>query len=264
MQLDTIHTTSVSADTHVITAYVPAPGLGILPVNAFVIRAQEPVLVDAGVLAMRDGYLAAIEAVIDVSELRWIWLTHNDPDHVGCLDQVLARAPKARVVTTYLGMGKLGLRGPVAPERVYLLNPSQHLDIGDRSLIAVKPPVYDAPESTGLFDTKERTLFTVDTFAAVMSRPVERAAEIPDGELRDGIVTWATVDAPWLHATEARAFTRALNEIVELGPATVLASHLPPAAGTDRRLVDALALARTARPFVGPDQQALLAMLKAA
>ena len=130
--------------------------------------------------------------------------------------------------------------------------------------VIVKPPVYDAPESTGLFDGKERTLFTVDTFAAVLSKPVENAAEIPNDELRDGMVTWATVDAPWLHSTDEQAFRRALHDVVNLGADTVLSSHLPPAAGGDLRLVNALALARSAAPFVGPDQEALLSMLKAA
>lgn len=263
-QLESVTARSVSADTHIITTHVPVPGLGVLPINAFVIRAPQPVLVDAGVVAMRDGFLGAIEASIALEDLRWIWLTHNDPDHLGCLDEVMARAPKARVVTTYLGMGKLGLRNPVPPERVYLLNPGQSLDVGDRRLIAIKPPVYDAPESTGLFDTKERTLFSVDTFAAVLSKPAEDALEIPDAELSDGLVTWATVDAPWLHSIDELVFGRALNEIVKLDPATVLGSHLPPAAGLHRKLVAYLARARTATPFIGPDQQALLNMLTAA
>ncbi len=75
---------------------------------------------------------------------------------------MLELAPNARIVTTYLGMGKLGIQGfPV--ERVYLLNPGQSLDVGDRTLQALTPPSYDAPETTALFDNKTRTLFSADS-----------------------------------------------------------------------------------------------------
>ena len=35
-------------DTVVLPTFHPVPGLGVLPVNAFVIKAKEPVLVDTG------------------------------------------------------------------------------------------------------------------------------------------------------------------------------------------------------------------------
>src|SRR5690606_14274500 len=139
----------VARDTTLISATLPIPGLGVLPVNAFAIRAREPVLVDTGVIALGDAYLEQICATLDPAELRWIWLTHTDADHTGALDRLLALAPRARVVTSFLGMGKLGLVRPLPSERVFLINPGQTLNVGDRTLVAVRPPVYDAPETTG-------------------------------------------------------------------------------------------------------------------
>ena len=80
----------VGTDTDLLPAYVPLPGLGVLPVNAFVIHAREPVLVDTGIAALRDGFLKALRALIDPAALRWIWITHADADHVGNLAAVLA------------------------------------------------------------------------------------------------------------------------------------------------------------------------------
>ena len=157
----------LDADTTALESYAPLPGLGVLPVNTWLIRARQPVLVDTGMAVLQDDFMRTLEGLIDPAELRWIWITHADADHVGNLRAVLAAAPNARIVTNYLGVGKLGLQQfPV--ERTWMLNPGQALDVGDRQLLAFRPPVYDAPETMGLFDSRSRFAFTSDSFGAVL------------------------------------------------------------------------------------------------
>lgn len=256
----------VAADSTQISTHLPIPGLGQLPCNAFVIHAREPVLVDTGVAASRASFLAALGRTIDPADLRWIWVTHMDPDHVGNLADVLALAPRARVVTTFLGMGKMGLLG-LPQERAYLLNPGQSLDVGDRALLALRPPVFDAPETTALFDPATRVLFCADAFGALLERPAATAEEAGPS-LRDGLVTWATIDVPWLSRTDARPLQRALADLAELAPAAIVGSHMPPARGALLPALSAYLLAaRTAPAFTGPDQaqlEAAMALAEAA
>ena len=40
---------SAGSDVEVLPTHFPIPGLGFLPINAFVIKAKEPVLVDTGI-----------------------------------------------------------------------------------------------------------------------------------------------------------------------------------------------------------------------
>lgn len=244
--------------------FLDAPGLGRLPVNAFLLRSREPVLVDAGIVGMKEGTLKALESVIDPSEIRWVYLTHVDGDHVGCLDAVLARAKNARVVTTFLGMAKLGLTRSIAPERFFLLNPGQELDVGDRKLLALAPPCYDAPETTMLFDATSRTLFSSDYFGAFLPAAVESARDVESDALREGMTAFLAVDSPWLRDFSPDRLARATRAVVDLSPEIVLSSHLPPARG----MIDALSAnvqAAPSRPaFVGPDQAAFAAMLASA
>lgn len=248
----------VGPDTDLLSAYAPLPGLGVLPINAYVIHAREPVLLDTGIAALGDDFLASLRAQIDPATLRWIWLTHVDADHVGNLRAVLAAAPQARIVTNYLGVGKLGLQ-QMPLDRTWLLNPGQALDVGDRQLMALRPPVFDAPETMAAYDTRTGHLFSSDCFGAVMARPAETAADIGARERHDGQVLWALIDAPWLAMTSPEPFAAAGRALRDLKPTQILGSHLPPARGLDEALFASLEAARQAPPFVGPDQAALMA-----
>ena len=260
--IERVTTSSVhGADADVFSSFYPVPGLGLVPINAFLLWAEEPVLVDTGPIVARDLYLDAIEQLIDLDDLRWIYLTHADPDHVGCVADILAAAPEARLITTFLGLGRLGLYHEVSPDRVYLLNPGQRLRIGDRELQALEPLTFDAPETTPFVDSKTGALFSSDCFGGIVSAPVERAAEISAAALRYGVVTWTTVDSPWLGHIDPAAFDASLRGIRELGAPIVLSSHLPPAVGMLEVLLGHVATARSQPRYVGPDQAALTALL---
>lgn len=246
----------VGADTDLLPACVPLPGLGILPVNAYVVHAAQPVLIDAGLPVLQDGFMHALRRVVDPAALRWIWLTHIDADHIGSLRAVLAEAPNARIVTNYLGVGKLGLQ-QFPPERCHLLNPGQALDLGDRRLQALRPPVYDAPETMAAWDSRTGHLFSSDCFGGVMQAPADDAADIDAVQLHEGMSLWARVDAPWLAQIDAAQLAASIQPLRDLRPRLVLGSHLPPAAGLDERLYAGLAAAQASSPFVGPDQAAL-------
>jgi glyoxylase-like metal-dependent hydrolase (beta-lactamase superfamily II) len=249
--------------TTVLRSWTPIPGLGVLPVNAFLIKAPEPVLIDTGLAALHSDFMEHLQELVDLRDLSWIWLTHTDADHVGNLAAVLAEAPKARVVTTFLGMGKLGLLGlPV--ERCFLLNPGQRLAVGDRELLAVTPPSFDAPETTGLFDAHSGYLYSADCFGALLDRPYDVAADVPADALEAGLVTWAGVDAPWLRLVDERLFDRVTADIRSLRPRAVLGSHLPPAVDMLDTLLGHLRAARGAPAFTGPDQAALEQMMAGA
>jgi glyoxylase-like metal-dependent hydrolase (beta-lactamase superfamily II) len=254
---------ALAGETTVLRAYFPIPGLGVLPVNAFLIKAPEPVLIDTGLAALHSAFMENLRELIDLKDLCWIWLTHTDADHVGNLEAVLAEAPRARVVTTFLGMGKLGLLGlPV--ERCFLLNPGQRLAVGDRELLAVTPPSFDAPETTGLFDGRSNYLYSADCFGALLDRPYETAADVPPADLEAGLVSWAGVDAPWLRLVDEKLFDSTIAAVRGLRPQAVLGSHLPPAAEMLDTLLGHLCSARGAPAFAGPDQAALEQMLAGA
>ena len=61
-----------------------------LHVRATMLRANDhTILVDTGVMVESDAFMSELESLIDPGDLRWIWLTHTDFDHIGCLHRLL-------------------------------------------------------------------------------------------------------------------------------------------------------------------------------
>ena len=252
-------------DITVLADYLEVPGIGFLPVNAFVLGGSQPVVVDTGLSLPNRDFLASLRTVLDPASVHWIWLTHPDRDHTGGLFELLEAAPLARVVTTYLGVGILSTERPLPLDRVFLLNPGQTLDVGERQLRALRPPLFDNPATVGFVDDRSGAFFCSDCFGAPMASPALALADdvravAPDA-LRGAQLLWATVDSPWVQVVDRSQFGETLRALGELDPPAILSSHLPPAMGQTSAFLDMLQEAPLAPPFVGPDQEALQKML---
>ena len=93
------------------------------------------------------------------------------------------------------------------------------------------------------------------------SRPVTDARNIPEADLRGAQFLWATIDSPWVHTADPARYQKTVDAMHTIDPEFILSTHLPPAIGLSTQLFEMLSLAPGADPFVGPDQQALEAML---
>jgi hypothetical protein len=164
-----------------------------------------------------------------------------------------------------MGMGILSIEYPITPDRVYLLNPGQSLDLGDRTISAFRPPVFDSPATTGLHDSRTGSCFTSDCFGAPVSSAdtanVEDVRDIAADDLLAAQRLWVTVDSPWVAGVDRSRFAASLESLRALDPTVVLSTHLPPARGAMPALLDMLAGTPDADPFVGPDQAALEQLL---
>ena len=190
-----------------------------------------------------------------------ILLTHDDNDHKGSVQELLEAAPNARLVTMFLGAGRMMDTWPVPMERCYLLNPGESIDVGDRTLTAVKPPLWDSPPSLGYYDDKSGALFSCDAFGAVIPEKVQDSTDLPETELAQAMTTFAGMLSPWIHMLDQGKFAQHLDVVRQMAPKMILSGHLPPARGRTEQFLKSLAAAPSSEPFVGPNQAALEAMM---
>ena len=257
-------TYQAAADVHVLPATVALPGLGVLPVNAYVLLAEEPVLVDAGLGADGDDFVDALTSIVDPRALRWVWLTHDDADHTGSIQRVLELAPHARLVTHAFSALRMSSWWPVPLERVHAIRVGDRLPVGDRTLLAVAPPLYDNPMSTGLLDEATGALFSVDSFGALLPEATEDAAEVPEEVLAGGMRAWASSDSPWAHLLDRSRFSQVIDGVRRLQPTRIFSSHLPAASGASlERFLQVLASVPDAEPVAAPSHQEFALMLAA-
>ena len=55
----------LNSDVTVLNDHLPVPTIGFLPINAFVLHAAEPVVVDTGVSLPERGFMDLLGSVID-------------------------------------------------------------------------------------------------------------------------------------------------------------------------------------------------------
>ena len=86
----------------------------------------------------------------------------------------------------------------------------------------------------GFFDATDRVFFAADAFGALHPGATECIDDVPAETLRDGLVGWSSVDAPWLAHMDRRTLGAMLGSLERLDPDHVLSGHLPVANGIGR------------------------------
>jgi flavorubredoxin len=167
----------IASDAWLIPNLAPAgPGV-FLPVNTMVIRGEQPMVVDTGAPVHRDRWFEQVFSLVDPDDVRWIYISHDDGDHVGNLHELLELAPKATLVVNFFITERLALERALPLDRMVWLGPGDTLDIGDRALRLIVPPIFDGPTTRALFDERSEVLWAVDSFGADDGRrPRDRRA----------------------------------------------------------------------------------------
>lgn len=241
----------ICPDTWLLTQLEQAPPLGGIFLNSAVIRAAEPVLVDTGTAGNRTRWLDQLGAVVDPADVRWIFISHDDPDHVGNLAILLELCPNATVLTSWFAVGRMMVEQGIAlpMDRIRFVNDGDAVDVGDRTLRAVQPPVFDNPTTRGLFDPSTGFYWGGDCFASPVGALVTEAADVPEGDWSDGFLGMARMLSPWHTWLDHRRYGVAVDRVQALPVTAVAGAHGPVVRGP--RIDDAFRMLRTL-PHAGP------------
>jgi flavorubredoxin len=221
--------TQVAKDTWVIHQVQPALGQPLFVyLNSMVIRGAEPMIVDTGTPANREQWLKDAFAIVEPEDVRWVFLSHDDVDHTGNLDQVMEACPNAQLVCNWAMVERHTNCFEFPLGRCRWVMDGDTLDIGDRQLLALRPPVYDSPTTRGLFDPTTGVYWSVDTFATPLPDPELGIADLDPEFWDEGLALFALgAVSPWLSLVDEDKYGRYVDQVQRLDIATVAACHSP-------------------------------------
>jgi flavorubredoxin len=218
----------------------------VVALNSMVIRGAEPVVVDTGVAENREQFLADVFSLVEPKDIRWLFISHDDVDHTGNLNALMEAAPNATLVVNWFMTERMGASLDVSPLRQRWVGDGEVVDVGDRKLLTIRPPIFDSPTTRGLFDTTTGVYWSSDSFATPMITPVRNVADIDADFWSEGMMTFNQYVSPWITLTDEAKFAATVDRVEALGASYIVGCHTPVIA---RDHID-LALAATRRsPF---------------
>lgn len=198
-----------------------------MPVNSLLIRGAEPIVVDTGAPAHRAHWLEQVLGLVDPDDIRWVFLSHEDPDHTGGLDDILVAAPNATLVHNAFGAERLALERSVPLHRSIWREPGETFDAGDRRIRLFLPPIFDGPATRGLLDESTGVLWAVDSFGALTPGAVHRVEDIPRDLYDETFAEINSLEAPWHEWLDVDRYRRHVDQIEALRPTAIASAHGP-------------------------------------
>lgn len=221
----------IAPETWLIPNRVAAGDGAYLPVNSMVIRGAEPVIVDTGAPIHRDLWKDKTFSLVEPSDVRWIFLSHDDGDHTGSLLDTLELCPNATLVANFFIVERLAFEYELPLQRMRWLSEGDSLDVGDRTLHLFKPPIFDGPTTRGIFDPSTATMWAVDSFAALVTEGVYDAHDVPADLYDESFAEFNSMISPWHQWLDPVAYGRHADSVEAMGLLTVASAHGPTLTG---------------------------------
>ena len=133
--------------------------------NSYFINAKKKTVIELAKEKFSTVYLEKIRSVVDLNELDYIIFDHTEPDHSGCMRQLVDLAPQAVVVGS--GNAIRYLTDIVnKPFKSLVVKDGDTLDLGDKTLKFIGAPNLHWPDSIFTYLVEDKILFTCDSFGA--------------------------------------------------------------------------------------------------
>jgi flavorubredoxin len=252
-------------DTWLIPNLIPAGPGAYIGMNSMLIRGAEPVILDTGTPLHRRSWFEQVLSLVDPEDVRWVFLSHDDGDHVGNLYELMQMCPNATLVANFFATERMSVEAhPLPLDRMRWLGPGESLDVGDRRLHLVVPPIFDGPTTRAAFDDKTGVLWSVDTFAAMVPGATFDVRDVPKEMYDESFALLNSLISPWHQWLDPARYRRHCDEVAALDPQVTASAHGPVLTGA--AIADAFERVRAMAgvPIVQPPGQSLLDELVAA
>lgn len=149
---------SIGNDLFIFSKYLPQADISV---NIFLALGEQPILIDTGLPVMSTDLIKKIKSKIALSEIKYVCVTHNHPDHIGGLSDLMGKVYNAKVVAHENLEAYLSFMGVY--DKINTVKGGETIDLGERELSIVHAPI----ETKGyvyFFLDPDQIAFTADYF----------------------------------------------------------------------------------------------------
>ena len=192
--------------------------------NSYLLKTSEKVvLFETAKAKFWDGYLDALNKLVDISEIDYIVVNHTEPDHAGSIEKLIDMNPNIKIVGTAVAIGFLK---NIVNRDFYSIAVKENdtLDLGDKTLRFMFLPNLHWPDTMYTYIEEDKTLITCDSFGAHYSFDGILLSKVTDNEgyMRANKYYFDNIIGPF-----KPFMVKALNRIKDLDIDMICTGHGP-------------------------------------
>jgi flavorubredoxin/NADPH-dependent 2,4-dienoyl-CoA reductase/sulfur reductase-like enzyme len=193
--------------------------------NSYLLKTSEKiVLFETAKAKFFDGYLEALNKLVNISDIDYIVVNHTEPDHAGSIEKLVEINPNIKIVGTGVAIGFLK---NIVNRDFYSIAVKENdtLDLGDKTLRFMLLPNLHWPDTMYTYIEEDKTIVTCDSFGAHYSFDEVLLSKVTDNEgyMRANKYYFDNIIGPF----KQPFMIKALNRIKDLEIDMICTGHGP-------------------------------------
>jgi flavorubredoxin len=134
--------------------------------NSYLLLDQQTVLFDSADWSVGRQFLDNLKHVLQGRSLDYLVIQHMEPDHAGCIEEILLRWPDVRILTTPKGVLFMHQFGFPVNARVEEVKEGDTRSFGKHKVTFFYAPMVHWPEVMVTYDSTNGVLYSADAFGS--------------------------------------------------------------------------------------------------
>lgn len=132
--------------------------------NSYLLLDEKTVLLDTVDWSICNEFIENIKYVLGDRPLDYMIINHMEPDHAGCIGEVVLRYPDVKIIGNKKTFDFMKQFGFEVGENAIEIKDGDSMAFGDHEFLFISAPMVHWPETMATFDTTNGVLFSADAF----------------------------------------------------------------------------------------------------
>lgn len=134
--------------------------------NSYLLLDEKTVLFDTVDWSICRQFIENIKGVLGNRTLDYMVINHMEPDHAACIEEIILRYPKVKVICTEKAFMFMHQFGFDIEKNIIQVKEGDTMSFGKHNVAFVAAPMVHWPEAMVTFDTTDGILFAADAFGS--------------------------------------------------------------------------------------------------